>query len=116
MILIVADNPGMRELLVRSLTHHEFQIATASDGGSGLLQFGLTQPDLVLLDVAGYEVLKRIRELSTVPVITFADLYDQNAKIQYLNNGADYCLDKPVGVAELRARIWALFRREKLPS
>lgn len=86
-----------------------------------MLQFGLIQPHLLILDVSqadtrSWEILERIRELSPVPVIALLDDNDLEATIASLDRGADYCLVKPVDMEELRARVRALLRRAQKPQ
>jgi DNA-binding response OmpR family regulator len=61
----------------------------------------------------GWDVLRRIRELSNVPVIALVDEDDPELCIRSLESGADSCLVKPVSLLELSARVQALLRREK---
>ncbi len=109
-ILIVVRDREIRELLGQTLTNRGFQTVVASDGISGLFQFGLMQPDLVILDTNGWETLLRLRALSNVPIIVLVE-DDPKARVESLNGGADYFVTKPPSVRELDAKIRALFRR-----
>ncbi len=114
-ILIVADDRDMQDLLIRSLAHYHLQVYTASDGSSALYQVGLTQPDLIVLDMElpdleGWDTLQRLREISSVPVIALTTL-DEEVKIESLRRGADFFLGRSFSVRELSARIYALLRR-----
>ncbi len=109
-ILIVVRDRETRELLARTFFSHGFQAVAASDGVSGLFQLGLVQPDLVVLDLNGWETLQRIRALSDVPIIVLIE-DDPKARIESLNRGADYFVTKPPCIKELDAKVRALLRR-----
>ena len=111
-MLIVARDRDTRELLARTFSSQGFQVVTASDGVSGLFQLGLAQPDLVVLDLNGWETLQRIRALSAVPIIV---LIEDNPKtrIESLNRGADYFVTKPPCIKELDAKVRALLRWDR---
>lgn len=116
-ILIVADDRGTRELLIRSLPQDELRIFTASDGRNALLQFGLVQPDLIVLDLSlpdldGWETLRRLRELSNVPVIVLTSP-EEESRLESLRCGADCTMARPVGTREFKARVQALLRRAR---
>jgi DNA-binding response OmpR family regulator len=108
-ILIVVCDRVVRELLVQTFADRGFRIVAASDGVSGLFQFGLAQPDLVVLDTDGWETLKRIRALSTVPIIVLIE-DDPQARIESLDQGADFFVTKPPSLRELEAKVRVLFR------
>jgi DNA-binding response OmpR family regulator len=110
-ILFVMRDRAMREHLAQTFGDRGFRVFTASDGVSGLFQFGLRQPDLIVLDVGGWEILQRIRTLSDIPIIVFIE-DTLEARIESLDRGADYFLVKPPSVSELDARVRALLRRE----
>ena len=109
-ILIVVCDRVTRELLAQTFAGRGFRIVVASDGVGGLFQFGLTQPDLVVIDTDGWETLKRIRALSTVPIIVLIE-DDPQARIDSLDQGADYFVTKPPSLRELEAKVRVLFRR-----
>ena len=111
-MLIVARDRDTRELLARTFSSQGFQVVTASDGVSGLFQLGLVQPDLVVLDLNGWETLQRIRVLSDVPIIVLIE-DDPRARIESLNRGADYYVTKPPCLKELDAKVRALLRRDR---
>lgn len=109
-ILIVVRDRETRELLAQRLTHRAFLVAAASDGVGGLFQFGLVQPDLVVLDADGWETLRRLRALSDVPIIVLIE-DDPDSRIESLDQGADYFVTRPPSLQELEAKVRALFRR-----
>ena len=110
-ILIIAKERETRELLARTLVKRGFWTVTACDEVSGLFQFGLIQPDLVILEAKDWEALKRIRSLSRVPIIVLVEDEHQE-RVESLDLGADYFLIKPPDIIELDAKVRALFRRE----
>ncbi len=111
-ILIVVRDRETRELLAQTFSSQGFQAVTAWDGVSGLFQFGLAQPDLVVLEVNGWETLQRIRAVSDVPIIVLIE-DDAKARIESLDRGADYFVTKPPCIKELDAKVRALLRRDR---
>ena len=114
-ILVVDDDLPIRHFLRRVLGG-EFQLSDAGGGHAGLAAMAATAPDLILLDLVlpdldGIEVIKRVREWSRVPIIVISELDQEADKIAALNAGADDYLTKPFGVGELKARIGAVLRR-----
>lgn len=108
-ILIVMAEPETREFLARVFVDHGFQPFTAPDSVGGLFQFGLSQPHLVVLEVSGWETLRRIRALSNVPLIALVEDNTRD-RIESLNRGADYFVTKPLSVQELQAKVRVLLR------
>jgi DNA-binding response OmpR family regulator len=112
-ILIVVRDPDTRECLARNFVDRGFQAITAADGIGGLFQLGLAPPDLVVLDLNGWETLRRMRALSNVPIIALIE-DEPGAGVESLNQGADYFVVKPPSLPELEAKVRALFRRDPL--
>lgn len=117
-ILIVEDNKGISDFVISELKHEGYETALAETGRQALEMFEEGEPDLILLDVMlpelnGLEVLRRIREKSTVPVIIETARSETIDKINGLNSGADDYIAKPFEIEELLARINALLRRIK---
>ena len=115
-ILIVEDDKGISDFIVPELEHEGYTTCLAETGRSALEMFESEKPDLVLLDIMlpelnGLEVLRRIRAVSTVPVILETARGETIDKINGLNLGADDYIPKPFEIEELLARINALFRR-----
>jgi len=115
-ILVVDDERRYRELLEMNLTRRGYRVLLASDGLSGLNLLELEAPDLVVLDVMlpdmdGYEVCRRIREYSSVPIIMLTAKAEQAQKIRGLQLGADDYITKPFSADEVLARIEAVLRR-----
>jgi len=119
-ILIIEDDPLQADVVRLLLEHDGFNAIIAPDGSEGLRKLYETQPDLVLLDLMlpqmdGWEVCKRIRELSIVPVIIMTSRRSDEEKIKGLRLGADDYIVKPFNPAELSARVHAVLRRTRLP-
>ena len=115
-ILIVEDDKGISDFIVPELEHEGYTTCLAESGRKALEMFENEKPDLVLLDIMlpelnGLEVLRRIRAVSTVPVILETARGETIDKINGLNLGADDYIPKPFEIEELLARINALFRR-----
>jgi len=119
-ILIIEDDPLQSDVVKTLLEHDGFSGVVAQDGPEGLRKLYETQPDLVILDLMlpqmdGWEVCKRIRELSTVPVIIMTSRRSDEEKIKGLRMGADDYIVKPFNPQELSARVHAVLRRTRLP-
>lgn len=115
-ILIVEDEPPVRELLERTLEGEGYRCASCGDLRSALRRLRLDLPDLLLLDRVlpggdGLDVLRRLREVSDLPVLLLTSLKSEDDKVEGLEAGADDYLAKPFGLRELLARVRALLRR-----
>ncbi|MCR4821727.1 MAG: response regulator transcription factor [Treponema sp.] len=115
-ILIVEDDKGISDFVIPELEHEGFSTFLAETGRQALDKFEEVNPDLILLDIMlpelnGLEVLRRIRAKSNVPVILETARGETIDKITGLNAGADDYISKPFEIEELLARINALFRR-----
>ncbi|MBQ7538438.1 MAG: response regulator transcription factor [Treponema sp.] len=115
-VLIVEDDKGISDFIISELEHEGFKTRLAETGRQALDMFESEEPDLVLLDVMlpelnGLEVLRRIRTKSNVPVILETARGETIDKTTGLNAGADDYIPKPFEIEELLARINALFRR-----
>ncbi|HXU07363.1 MAG TPA: response regulator transcription factor [Blastocatellia bacterium] len=120
-ILIVDDEPQITRVLRRSLTSHGYDVRSAADGESALETFGDWRPDLVVTDLSmpnldGLELCKRLRQLSSVPVIVLSVKGEEQTKVEALDAGADDYVTKPFGMDELLARIRAMLRRTREPQ
>ena len=119
-ILAVDDDRVMLQLVQRSLESAGYQVTVAFDGKSGLQRFHESQPHLVLLDVMmpqmdGWETCRRIRDVSTVPIIMLTALGAHQDIVKGLRMGADDYLVKPFHPEELQARVEAVLRRMRMP-
>jgi len=115
-VLVVDDEKPISDIIRFNLTKEGYQIITAFDGEEALQQMKAEQPDLVLLDVMlprldGFQVLKKIREGSQVPVIMLTAKEEEVDKVLGLELGADDYITKPFGMRELIARVKANLRR-----
>lgn len=115
-ILIVEDDTGISDFIIPELEHEGYSTCLAVTGREALEKFEKEKPDLILLDIMlpelnGLEVLRRIRAVSTVPVILETARGETIDKINGLNLGADDYIPKPFEIEELLARINALLRR-----
>ncbi|HLJ35290.1 MAG TPA: response regulator transcription factor [Ktedonobacteraceae bacterium] len=115
-VLVVDDEPGIRDFIRRNLELRSFKVSLASNGLEALAQFDQANVVLVILDIMmpnmdGLEVCRRIRQESTVPIIILTALGEDADKIAALDQGADDYLTKPFSVGELLARIRAVLRR-----
>ncbi len=118
-LLVIDDDVALGSLLSDWLGKHGFEVETATDGALGLRILYRTRPDLVILDVTmprldGWEVCRRIRDLSDVPVIMISARADIAARIRGFDLGADDYLSKPFELQELLARVRAILRRARV--
>lgn len=114
-ILIVDDETAIQRFLHASLEEGGFDVLEASNGQAALELTVAKKPDVILLDLGlpdidGIEVLKRLREWTSAPVIVLSARSDESDKIEGLDCGADDYLTKPFGVEELLARIRVALR------
>ncbi len=115
-VLIIDDDERLVALLREYLEPHGFEARGAHDGASGLESVARRPPDLVVLDVMlpgldGFEVCRRIRATSAVPIIMLTARGEETDRIVGLELGADDYLPKPFNPRELLARMRAILRR-----
>ena len=117
-ILVVEDEPTLRETIVEALESEGFRAISSADGREALTKFREERPDLVLLDLmlpelSGIEVTRIIRAESGVPIVMLTAKDSELDKVVGLELGADDYVTKPFSLRELSARIRALFRRSE---
>jgi two-component system, OmpR family, response regulator len=117
-ILVVDDDPHIREVLSFALGDAGFETIEAEDGARAIDAFARTAPDLVVLDIVmpeldGTDVCRRIRATSAVPILFLSSRDDEVDRILGLELGGDDYLTKPFSPRELVARVRAVLRRVK---
>jgi two-component system response regulator ResD len=115
-VLVVDDEPIVRDVLGRYLSRGGFEVTTAEDGDAALERFAAAPPDLVLLDlmlpgVDGVEVFTRIRAGHDTPVILLTAKGEETDRLVGLEIGADDYVTKPFSPREVVARVRAVLRR-----
>lgn len=120
-ILIVDDEARMRRFIRMNMELEGFQVLEAENGVKALDQIRKFNPDLILMDVMmpemdGFETLRLLREISTVPVILLTVKSDEEDKIRGLGLGADDYITKPFSPRELNSRVNAVVRRAQWPA
>lgn len=114
-ILIIEDDAPIRKFLRAALVDAEYTFDEAETGAQGLRLAASNRPDAVILDLGlpdfdGLEVLKRLRDWYTSPIIVLSARGQERDKVQALDGGADDYLTKPFGIGELLARIRVALR------
>ncbi len=120
-VLVVDDEPMVREVITTYLERDGWSVATASDGAEALRMLEASSPDLVVLDlmlpeVDGLAVLARLRMTTNVPVIVVTARGEEPDRVLGLELGADDYLVKPFSPRELVARVRSVLRRARPPS
>jgi len=115
-ILFVEDATDLAQMVIQELEANGYHVRHAADGELALKRFQEASPDLVILDwmlprLNGLDVLRRIRQVSAVPVLMLTARSDETDRVVGLEVGADDYLTKPFGMRELVARVRALLRR-----
>jgi DNA-binding response OmpR family regulator len=120
-VLVVDDEPMLRNLLARLLRMEGYEVLEAEDGQAALDVVAGQKPDLILLDVMmpardGLDVLGDLRKTSDIPVILVSALAEEADRVIGLKMGADDYVTKPFSAAELSARIESVLRRAVMRS
>jgi two-component system response regulator MprA len=115
-VLVVEDETPIAQLLERGLTLEGYRVDLADNGIAALEKAQENPPDLVILDLMlpeldGWEVCRRLREISAVPILILTAKREIEDRVRGLDLGADDYLVKPFSLDELLARVRALFRR-----
>jgi two-component system KDP operon response regulator KdpE len=120
-VLVVDDEPRMIHFIRLNLEHDGFEVVETTSGTKALDKLRDQLPDLILLDVMmpdldGFETLRLIREISTVPVIMLTAKGEEDDRVRGLELGADDYVTKPFSPRELVSRVRAVLRRTETPS
>ena len=118
-VLVVDDESIIRDTVAFNLQREGLEVAFAATGPEAIDQARALQPDLVVLDVMlpgmdGFEVCRRIREHSTVPILLLSERGEEIDRVVGLEIGADDYLTKPFAMRELVARVRAMLRRARM--
>jgi two-component system, OmpR family, response regulator ResD len=117
-VLVVDDEPIVRDVLSRYLSREGFEVETAADGQAALDVFEETRPELIVLDlmlpgIDGLEVLRRIRSRNGAAVIMLTARGEETDRVVGLELGADDYVAKPFSPREVVARVRAVLRRTR---
>ena len=115
-ILVVEDDPAVRNLVTTALGLHGYDVEKAETGELAIMEAASRNPDLIMLDLGlpdidGVEVIAKVRGWSAVPIIVISARIEDSDKTGALDAGADDYLTKPFSVEELLARVRASLRR-----
>ena len=116
LVLVVDDDPSIRQTLTRELALAGYDTLAAADGLEGRKLFEERQPDLVITDLAmpradGFAVIAAVRQVDSTPVVVLSVRGEEEDKVRALDQGADDYVTKPFSLRELLARVRALLRR-----
>ena len=120
-ILIVDDEAPIRKFLSISLSAHGYGVVEAENGNRALEVAAVQKPDIIVLDLGlpdmdGKEVIRKLREWTTIPILVLSVRTDEQEKVEALDKGANDYVTKPFGIAELLARLRALTRIHKMET
>ena len=116
-VVLIEDEPQIRRFLRATLGSQGYRLFEAGTGADGLVEAASRQPDVVILDLGlpdmdGLEVIRRLREWSTVPIIVLSARGQEADKVSALDGGADDYVGKPFGAEELLARVRVALRHK----
>ncbi len=119
-ILVVEDEPEIRRFLRAALTAEDYRVVESASGRRGAIDAGTHRPDLAIVDlglpdVDGMEVIRGIRQWSSMPVLVLSARAQERSKIEALDAGADDYVTKPFTVGELLARVRVALRHRSGP-
>src|SRR5262245_48429287 len=114
-VLLIEDEAEIRRFLRTSLPAHGYRLYEATTGADGVAQAKARNPDIILLDlglpdVDGIDVIRQVREWSSIPILVLSAREQEQSKVAALDSGADDYVTKPFGVNELLARMRAALR------
>ncbi len=118
-ILVVDDDPAIRNLIHRFLSKQNYEVESASDGKSALELFEQLNPELVILDVnlpdtTGYQLCREMQQRTGVFVLMLTSRTDEADIIQGFSQGADDYITKPFRLVEIAARVAAILKRRRI--
>jgi len=118
-ILVVDDDPGIRELLSAYLGQNDLRVTAVADGGAMGALLGKQVIDLVVLDLklgaeCGLDLARRLRDQSAIPIVMLSGQSEEADRVMALELGADDYLTKPFSPRELLARVRAILRRRRM--
>ncbi len=114
-VVLIEDEPQIRRFLRATLTSQGYRLFEATTGADGLVEVASRQPDIVIIDLGlpdmdGIDVIRRLREWSSAPVIVLSARGQERDKVTALDAGADDYVSKPFGADELLARMRVALR------
>jgi two-component system, OmpR family, KDP operon response regulator KdpE len=120
-ILIVEDEPDIRRFLRASFGVEGYRVVESATGRRGSIDAGTHKPDLAIVDlglpdVDGVDVIRQIREWSSMPIVVLSARVQERSKIEALDAGADDYVTKPFGMGELLARVRVALRHAVRPG
>ena len=116
-VVVIEDEPQIRRFLRAALVSQGYRFHEAATGRDGLNEAATRQPDVIILDLGlpdldGLEIIRRVREWTSVPIIVLSVRSSEAQKVHLLELGADDYVVKPFGMAELLARVRVALRRQ----
>ncbi len=120
-VLVIDDDSRLAKAVGLYFGKMGYHVTVASDGLEGLRQVYDSRPDAIILDIMmpkmdGWELIKRIRAVSDVPIVMLTARKEENEVLRGLRLGADDYVSKPFSLKELEARVGAVLRRAKKPT
>jgi two-component system, OmpR family, KDP operon response regulator KdpE len=120
-VVVIEDEPQIRRFLRAALVSQGYRCYEAANGRDGLTEAAMRQADVIILDLGlpdldGLEIIRRVREWTSVPIIVLSARDQEGDKIKALDLGADDYVSKPFGVGELLARMRAALRHAAIRS
>ena len=114
-VVLIEDEPPIRRFLRATLSGQGYRLFEASTGADGVVEVGSRQPDVVIVDLGlpdmdGIDVIRHVREWSSVPIIVLSARGQERDKVAALDAGADDYVSKPFSAGELLARIRVALR------
>src|SRR5947208_13944872 len=114
-VVLIEDEAQIRRFLQATLSAEGYRLFEATSGADGLIEVGSRQPDVVIVDLGlpdmdGLEVIRQLRQWTTVPIVVLSARGQERDKVTALDAGADDYVSKPFGAGELLARLRVALR------